>query len=264
LSSKPGSENRRGSGISQALRGAVFGTPLEGAARTVWSLSQYILPTERAQEFRRGARYDRMTIEIARHVLGSSSNAIDAGANAGTVLKHLVRLAPTGTHFAVEPIPYLARRLARRYPAVSVHEVALADYEGTASFRSVREDPALSSLLIRPDREVDTHVEEINVDVRRLDDIVPAHLPIAFLKVDVEGGESSLFRGAIRILREWQPVIVFESEIESLRENAEILGGAGLGVHLLEDHLAGRRRSSEQVAKIAANRGDFMFAAARD
>jgi FkbM family methyltransferase len=262
VSSKAGPEHQRANGMARALRGVVFGSPLESPARAIWSTAYRILPTARGKEFRRGARYDRMTVEIARRALASNANTIDAGANAGTVLKHLVRMAPSGQHFAIEPLPYLARRLAQRYPAVSVHEMALADYDGTARFRFVRDDPALSSLLLRPEREADTDVQEISVRVRRLDEVIPAHVPITFLKVDVEGAESALFRGAARVLRESRPVTVFESAIDTLEENVDLLRSAGLTVHLLEDYLAGRARGRGDLVRLAEEREEFMFVAA--
>jgi hypothetical protein len=45
--------------------------------------------------------------------------------------------APHGTHHAFEPVPHLASRLCERFPAVAVHQVALADAPGTVEFTVV-------------------------------------------------------------------------------------------------------------------------------
>lgn len=44
----------------------------------------------------------------------------------------------------------------------------------------------------------------------RLDDAVPVTVPHDFVKIDVEGGEVLVLRGARELLRRSRPVIVFE------------------------------------------------------
>jgi hypothetical protein len=53
-------------------------------------------------------------------------------------------------------------------------------------------------------------VEEIRVTMTRLDDIVSKDLPIHFIKIDVEGAELQVMRGAMSTIRKYKPTIVFE------------------------------------------------------
>jgi FkbM family methyltransferase len=249
--------------MAGAIRRIVFGSRLEGPARHVHSLIRRVSPTSSGAEQRRSAEYDRLTIAIAKRVLNRDSNAIDAGANAGVVLSQLTKLAPDGRHFAFEPLPHLAERLRRNYPAVTVHEVALSDFNGDATFRFVRDAPALSSLYVRPNREVDRSVQELTVSVRKLDELIPLGHDVAFLKIDVEGAEAPLLRGASRVLAETEPVVVFESSVARLPEIVDVFRPLQFEVNLLVDWLAGSFRDEDALLTAARQTEEFMFVASR-
>jgi hypothetical protein len=50
----------------------------------------------------------------------------------------------------------------------------------------------------------------IQVQTDTLDNIIPHHVPVQFIKIDVEGGEMHVLEGAERILSEHHPLVVFE------------------------------------------------------
>jgi FkbM family methyltransferase len=129
---------------------------------------------------------------------------IDAGANIGNIaLASAVAVGSSGRVLAIEPHPrifsYLkaniARNGARQIDAV---QCALGDEEGTVHFSNRRSD----------DQNAITPDGEIEVPLRRLDDIAPAG-KIALLKVDVEGHEYFVFKGAANTLRRTE-VVFFE------------------------------------------------------
>ena len=45
--------------------------------------------------------------------------------------------------------------------------------------------------------------------------LIPAGQPIAFMKIDLEGGEYHAIKGAVSTIRRWHPVIVFEASSRS-------------------------------------------------
>lgn len=51
---------------------------------------------------------------------------------------------------------------------------------------------------------------QIQVAVARMDDVLPPGLRVNFLKIDVEGGELDVLRGAERTIVTWQPTVEFE------------------------------------------------------
>ena len=58
----------------------------------------------------------------------------------------------------------------------------------------------------RPNEEV----IEISVRVLKLDEVLPEDLPVRLIKIDVEGAELQVMRGAQAVLRRWHPYVVFE------------------------------------------------------
>jgi FkbM family methyltransferase len=113
-----------------------------------------------------------------------------------------------GHHIAVEPVPYKATWLRRNFPGVEVHEVALGDEDTRVEFFFFSGKSAFSGLSRRGASPGETTA--ITVRCKRLDDIVPPGMPIGFIKIDVEGAEFSVFRGARRVISEGQPVVLFE------------------------------------------------------
>jgi hypothetical protein len=59
-------------------------------------------------------RYDLQTKKII-HRLSPNSNCIDVGCFKGEILDHMLKAAPRGQHFALEPIPGLFAALERKY-----------------------------------------------------------------------------------------------------------------------------------------------------
>ncbi len=139
--------------------------------------------------------------------LRHDSNCVDVGAHRGAVLEQMVRLAPAGRHLAFEPIPTFCQTLCERFPKVEVHGCALADVDGETTFH-VAENPELSGIQQR--EWLNTGYDSIEVPVRTLDSVVAADRQVDFLKIDVEGAQVLVLRGAERILSTDRPAIWVE------------------------------------------------------
>jgi FkbM family methyltransferase len=156
-------------------------------------------------------RYDRLTDKIMQKLLRSNSNCVDVGCHQGEVLKQIIKLAPNGRHYAFEPIPHLCKTLQREFStAVNVMPFALADSNGTSEFHVVKNALAYSGIRRRSYAVSEPDVEKITVETKRLDDLIPADTCIDFIKIDVEGGEFDVLKGAETLLHRCKPVVVFE------------------------------------------------------
>jgi len=170
--------------------------------------------------------------------LAPAANCVDVGAHAGDVLSEIVRIAPLGHHIGFEPLPQLAHELQQRLPGVCVRNVALSDEPGTASFTHVIDRPGWSGLKHRPTPDGDaTRTELIEVTVERLDDALPEDYVPTLIKIDVEGAELGVLRGARATLATHRPLLVFEHGLGS----ADHYGTAPEDVHdLLAEELGYR------------------------
>jgi FkbM family methyltransferase len=154
-------------------------------------------------------RDTELLVALMESVLGPDSDCLDVGAHAGSILRHMVRLAPEGSHVAWEPLPPFAARLRASFPGVEVRQAALSDRAGRREFAHVVRDPGWSGFVARP-APAGGEVEALEVRSERLDDVLPAGVEPAFVKIDVEGAEEEVLRGALETLRRHRPVIAFE------------------------------------------------------
>ncbi|GIV36636.1 MAG: hypothetical protein KatS3mg032_1015 [Cyclobacteriaceae bacterium] len=136
-------------------------------------------------------------------------NAIDIGAHEGEFLKLFLRYAPHGRHRAFEPLPEYAEKLKMEFAGVDVQQVALSNETGEVVFYRAVGAEAMSGLK---SQHYPGHVtpQPFTVRVFPLDDLVPAEEPIHFIKIDVEGAELNVLKGAKRILKKSRPAVMFE------------------------------------------------------
>jgi FkbM family methyltransferase len=159
--------------------------------------------------YRRNHLDDKHLKLLLSFLLRPDSNCLDVGAHRGTFLTHFRRVAPAGHHIAYEPLPDLAAELAEQFPEMDVRQRALSDEEGTTTFVHVRDAPAYSGLK-QPTHPVGMTTETITVRTERLDEHLPGGWMPGFVKIDVEGAEALVVRGALDTLRSAKPVMAFE------------------------------------------------------
>jgi FkbM family methyltransferase len=227
--------------LKESAKKAVTGTWLEAPARWLWSRLQ------RAGDVALDLE-DVWTIDVMSRVLEDDSNCVDIGCAKGKILSHMLRLAPRGTHFAFEPQPQDADELRRCFPSVRVQELALGDFHGESDFQQVVTNPGYSGFRRRRYPSEHETVATIRVRVEKLDDVIPDDVPIRFVKIDVEGAELLVLRGAREILRKQRPCVVFEhgkgaaEYYDTTPQNVYdfLVGTCALRVSLLPDWLAGK------------------------
>ncbi len=206
--------------------------------------------------------YDRLTLAVMRKVLRPDSNCIDVGCHKGEVLEAMLRLAPQGRHWGFEPIPGLHAQLLRQFGArAQILPFALADHDGKAQFQHVRNAPAYSGLKRRSYAVSEPDIETLEVDLRRLDDLLPPETAVHLVKIDVEDAELGVLRGARQTLARHRPVVIFEFGLgasdfygTTAQDLHELFNGLGMAVSTLKGFLnaqegLGLRQFEEHFAR---------------
>jgi FkbM family methyltransferase len=143
--------------------------------------------------------------EVLWRLVDPAEIAVDVGSNIGHMASLLaLRVGPQGRLVAFEPHPTLFVELQmnatvwKQNPLVGridLHQMALAECEGTCCLH-VPDDFATNRGLAHLERSCAGASGDPEVLVRRLDQILNDGETVGVMKVDVEGHELEVFRGA--------------------------------------------------------------------
>jgi FkbM family methyltransferase len=145
---------------------------------------------------------------VIAQALGPGGVGIDVGANVGTVSAMMVRASPEARHLLVEPVQELAQGLVDRFPTCEVVTAVCGAEVRRADFVVAVDRPTRSSVDASM-AATGGRVEVRSLPQVTLDEIAVGRHP-RFVKIDVEGGELAVLRGARSMMREERPTIVFE------------------------------------------------------
>jgi FkbM family methyltransferase len=158
--------------------------------------------------------YEQQLQRFYEQILRLGDCAIDIGAHSGRhTLAMCKAVGSAGRVVAYEPNPgprdWLRMILERDgIEGVTVHDCALSNAQGRAKFTVAVDRPEESGLRKRAHYNGPTGFAEIEVDVETLDSF---KLPgVRFIKIDVEGAELDVVKGAARTIAQSRPVVAFE------------------------------------------------------
>lgn len=168
-------------------------------------------------------------------IAARSMTIIDIGANVGRYAWFLRRHAPAQARlFALEPHPGAADLLRRAMDGLAgctVLQLAASDSDGTAALvvpEGAFGSPVSGLAWVKTPNEAGARSDppdQPTIIIRRLDGlIVDGSIAIrgpVFIKIDVEGGERRVLRGAIELLRTSRPIVYFECQAASLARQDE-------------------------------------------
>jgi FkbM family methyltransferase len=152
-------------------------------------------------------------ISVARYLCDRSRLAVDAGANSGCFTHDLARYSAGCEAF--EPNPTLVSFLKEscKGEAVRIHDCALSDREQQTDLLlpSVDGNDYLALATIEPDNNFSgLEVRKITVSCYPLDSFnLP---PVGFIKIDVEGHELAVLKGAEATIARDEPNFLIEAE----------------------------------------------------
>lgn len=196
---------------SEALKAPIYGlidvlTSFRGIRRTVCG-EVVRFPARWCRYYE--VDYEAPTFDFLRTVCRPGQVVLDVGAHIGLFSVVIARsVGSAGRVFSFEPTPETRGvlesvvRLNGVQDVVAVRPEAVAECTGFAEFHSVRVAGANSNSLVRTDR----HESVMSVPTTNIDDFVAGCAERCDLvKIDAEGAELAVLRGAMHTLRTLRP-----------------------------------------------------------
>ena len=170
--------------------------------------------------------YEPEVAAVVRGSLGPGDVFVDVGAHIGYfTLLGATRVGPSGTVLAFEASPRTSTELTTNvrlngFRQVQVRSEALSDESGVATFfQGPAGNTGLGSL-----RAGGGGAPEV-VPIVRLDDVLDPGRRVSLIKIDVEGAEHRVLRGAERCLTRDRPDVVLELTDSFLSEMGSSAAG---------------------------------------
>src|SRR5262249_10686961 len=196
-----------------------------------------------------GDRFEKSTKRALRSLVQPGSVILDVGANIGAHTLYLAQLVgPSGQVMAFEPTDFAFRKLTRNIelnpslaPRIRTYNCFLAANDGGSAPTTIYSSWPLV-------RESELHAKHLGramptdrATTRTVDSILTeaGNPPVSLVKLDVDGFECQILRGATNLLRDQKPIFVMELAPYVLDERgaslAELLSLLGSNQYRLFD-----------------------------
>jgi FkbM family methyltransferase len=187
-----------------SIKQRVLGTGIGGALIAARSRIDILRAVFSSPEQLGALANDQLATRLVTRICEPGRVFVDVGAHIGSVMAE-ARRHTFCKIVAVEAVAEKASALRHKFPEASVHACAAGEMEGEASFFIDHTASGYSSLSSHR-----KNTERITVPVRRLDSLVVEN-DVGVIKIDVEGAELGVLRGAEMLVARCRPILMFES-----------------------------------------------------
>ena len=149
---------------------------------------------------------------LLKYLLEPGKNFIDVGSNKGLFLYMASRITKPALIYGFEPNPILYKKIRNVFKKVSLLNCALSAKSGTATlsvpFTNAQPDDSLASIS-QGQQAGSAH--NFEVELKKLDDF-KLQSATGLIKIDVEGHELDVIKGAEQLIKKEKPVLIVEIE----------------------------------------------------
>ena len=158
--------------------------------------------------------YEEDFLSMMFKLIKPNFTIFDIGASIGWYTLNIAKFFPSARIFSFEPIPAIFENLKTNlalngFKNVEIYNFGFSDCEKEQIFYVNPEESVSASLR---DISESANVREVMCFVKRLDDFVEEHnvKNLDFIKCDVEGAELLVFKGGLKAIKQYQPIIFAE------------------------------------------------------
>lgn len=193
--------------------------------------------------------YEQGTVSVLQDFLKAGDTFVDVGANIGWLsLVGADRVAKNGKVYAFEPVPTTfdilkSNKKLNEFSQIELNQFALGNKEETLTIYPEKENRGGASIL-------NHHSEKgVDIEVKKLDNLI-INSTINVIKIDVEGFELDVLKGAIETIKKDNPKLIIEHSIDrnNTAEQFEIYNWLlDLGIYKIYKLMNGKERKSQLV-----------------
>jgi FkbM family methyltransferase len=167
-------------------------------------------------EYYRGYAHINKAISIARKYCSTDDIIIDVGGADGTTPKIFSKAFPDKMIYVFEPINencIAIEKLIREYPNIRLISKAAGSSEGKITINKARSITSSSIFELNADKGSAVFADSLknegkeNIELTTIDNAVPLR-NTAIMKIDVQGFELEVLKGAVRILRNTKVIVL--------------------------------------------------------
>lgn len=188
----------------------------------------------------------------------------DIGANKGYYIYFLEEVVEPEQIYAFEPIPFLNKKLSKFFPHSNIFNIALSDTDSQQQFKI----PIVGNQALNTRATLETEFREENeseqevfdVQTMKLDTFVQKYQidNLGLVKIDVEGHEMKVLKGAENTLKKMRPTLFVEIEerhhpnlkVSEVLEYVNNMGYQSFYFHQAKKELLSTDQLSESKVKV--------------
>lgn len=165
--------------------------------------------------------YQQRSIDKALSYVKKFNSAIDVGANVGL---HTVRFAQRFKNvFSFEPVSTVYECLQKnilKFNNIKIYKLGLGDYNMDKIVSIPKENNNCGQYSIVDFTNFDTELINEKIEIKRMDDL---NLSADLIKIDTQGYELPILKGAIETIKRTFPVLILELERKKDLREVELL-----------------------------------------
>lgn len=157
---------------------------------------------------------------VLNNLIKNDTVILDIGTNIGETLLNFAKINQNGMNYGFEPVPYLYKRAIKnislnKFLNIRVNNIALSDKEESLFFQMPTNNNSGGIAMSK-----NTNIGSQEVKAIKLDDFLLKNSisKVDFIKIDVEGFEMNVLKGAVETLKTHKPTMFIELDDKNLKK----------------------------------------------